>query len=62
MKVKVDPELCISCGLCVNMCPEVYQFGDDDKAKSIVDTVPEAHEGHAKEAVESCPTSAIFEE
>jgi ferredoxin len=62
MKVAVDPELCISCGLCVNTCPDVFEWGEDEKAKSAVDEVPEEHEEYAHEAVEGCPTSAISEE
>lgn len=62
MKVHVDPELCISCGLCINTCPAVFDWGDDDKARAIVGEVPSNVEEEAKEAVENCPTDAIKEE
>ena len=61
MKVKVDPELCIACGACISMAPEVYDWGDDGKAKAIVDTVPSGEEDAAREGLESCPTEAIKE-
>ncbi len=32
MKFKVDQELCIGCGACEGVCPEVFEL-DDDKSK-----------------------------
>ncbi len=29
MKAKVDAELCTGCGPCVDICPEVFELGDD---------------------------------
>ncbi len=59
MKAVVDQDLCISCGACVDTCPEVFDWNDDDKAHSIVDEIPEQAEESAKEAAENCPTEAI---
>lgn len=59
MKASVTED-CISCGLCVSLVPEVFQFGDDGLAHAIVDPVPEELEDKAKEAADSCPTSAII--
>lgn len=59
MKLYVDPDLCISCGLCVNTCPDVFDWGEDDKATVIVDEVPEENEEEALEALENCPTDSI---
>ncbi|WP_031515810.1 ferredoxin [Desulfofalx alkaliphila] len=59
MKAEVDQDLCISCGACIDVCPEVYDWNDDDKASAIVDEVPEEVEEQAQEAAESCPTDAI---
>lgn len=61
MKVAIDQDLCISCGLCVSSCPAVYGWDDNDKAHSIVDEVPSNEEDCAKEAIENCPTEAIKE-
>ncbi|WP_040328213.1 ferredoxin [Clostridium ihumii] len=58
MKPVVE-ETCISCGLCVGTCPEVFQFGDDGKSHAIVDSVPEEHESAAEEARDGCPVAAI---
>lgn len=62
MKVEVDQDLCISCGACVDVCPEVFQWNDDEKAHSAVDDVPTEYEDQAREAAEGCPTNAIKEQ
>ena len=58
MKAIIDVEACVGCGLCANMCAEVYQM-QDDKAivvgNSIADDILES----AKEAATSCPVEAI---
>lgn len=58
MKVTVD-EACISCGLCTEICPEVFDLPEGELAKAKVDVVPKEFEAKAREAAESCPTSAI---
>lgn len=59
MKIVVDPDLCIACGTCIDICPEVYGWNDEGIAHSIVDEVPAEDEEGAREALESCPTDAI---
>ena len=59
MKAYVDQDLCISCGLCISTCEEVFFWNDDDKAEAIDEEVPEELEDAAKDAIESCPTEAI---
>lgn len=62
MKVKIDEDLCIACGDCIDICPEVFGWNEDESlAVSKVDEVPPDEEESAKEAVESCPTDAIEE-
>ena len=61
MKLYVDQDLCISCGACVGICPEVYDWNDDEKAEVIVDEIPEDLEEEAKEGQEACPTEALLE-
>jgi ferredoxin len=55
----VVKDLCIACGLCNAMVPNVFDWDDDGKMKAIVDHVPEGFEIDVDDAVISCPTAAI---
>lgn len=59
MKAHVDEDVCIGCELCVDICPSVFEMGDDGFSHVIADPVPAESEDDAREAAESCPTSAI---
>jgi len=58
MKATVD-DSCIGCGLCEDVCPEVFELRDDGLAHVIVNDIPEQAEGCAQEAADSCPVDAI---
>ena len=60
MKVTVD-ENCTACGLCVDLCPDVYQMGDEF-AEVIVDPIPAEFEDLAQQAADECPVEAIIVE
>jgi ferredoxin len=58
MNFQVDPTLCISCGLCAEQCPDVFQMSDD-AAEVIANPVPDNQTECAKDAEEQCPVEAI---
>ena len=60
MKAEIDREGCISCGLCVNTCPEVFRMSDEDgRAEVYTEPVPpECHE-ETLNAEQACPVSVI---
>jgi ferredoxin len=58
MKVTVDEETCIGCGLCAETCPEVFEM-NDDKVRVKVDEVSDEVADTCREAVENCPVEAI---
>ncbi len=55
MKVKVDSETCIGCGLCVSSFAQAFDFDDEGKAK----VTGELEEAEADEAIATCPAGAI---
>lgn len=59
MIVKVDPDLCSGCALCVDIAPELFEM-EDDLAVAKDDFVPEEEKKAALEAAESCPPEAII--
>lgn len=59
MKVQVDAELCVGCGLCVDLCPDVFVM-EEDKAKVKANPVPSGSEGSCNKAKEDCPVEAII--
>ncbi|MEW5953665.1 MAG: ferredoxin [Bacillota bacterium] len=61
MLMEVDQDLCISCGACIDICPEVFTWNDDDKAEAVTDVISPDVDEQAREAAESCPTDAIKE-
>ena len=61
LKAHVDQDLCISCGLCISTCEDVFHWGDDEKAEAIEEDVPAELEDSVQEAIENCPTEAIKE-
>ncbi len=58
MKAKIDPTLCTGCGLCPDICPQVFVM-DDDLADVDVEVVPPDAEDTCRDAAESCPVEAI---
>ncbi len=57
MEVRVNDE-CSACGVCEDICPEVFELGDE-KAEVKVNPVPPEHEEKCREAAEECPSEAI---
>ncbi|GAA0104356.1 ferredoxin [Paraclostridium sordellii] len=59
MKAFVDKDVCIGCGACTGICPEIFEMEDDGLAVAKDGDVPAELEESAVEAQDGCPVSAI---
>jgi len=53
----VEQEECTGCGLCVEICPEVFQLNEDDVSE--VYDEDGASEDKIQEAIDGCPMECI---
>ena len=54
--VKIDKELCIGCGACEAVCPDVFEMMD---GKAVVKAGSDTSKPCVKNAKEGCPVDAI---
>jgi ferredoxin len=70
MKVTIDREECIDCGVCYAQCPEVFEEDDSDSTSRIVGAyrvgddpavgqVPDEMAESVQAAADGCPVEAI---
>ena len=59
MKVHVNTQVCAGFGVCLGLCPEVFELHDDGYAIVLVSEVPPALEDSVRQAVSQCPARAI---
>jgi len=55
MSIKVNHDLCIGCGRCTELCPEVFKLSPEGKSDVIGDD-----KDCAMKAADACPVEAIF--
>ena len=53
----VDQEECTGCGLCEEVCPEVFQMNEDDVSE--VHDAEGTSEEKIQEAIDGCPVECI---
>lgn len=58
MKIVIDREGCIGCGLCATICPDVFRMADDGLSEVYAEP-SQSNADSAKEAAESCPVEVI---
>jgi ferredoxin len=57
-KVTIDTDECIGCETCVELCPDIFTFDEDEMKAYVI----ESYDGDlacAEEAAASCPTECI---
>lgn len=60
-KVKVNEDLCIACGACMQIAPNEFKFNDAGLSEAKVSEVDD-NNADVITAMESCPTGAIIVE
>ena len=58
MKAFVDRTGCIGCGMCANICPEVFRIAEDGLSEVYSQPDPSTIDT-ANQAAEDCPVSVI---
>ncbi len=66
VKVTIDQDSCIACGMCYNTCPEVYEDDGSGTAQIVEEYRETPSEGYFPDDIEctqdgadSCPVDAI---
>ena len=59
MRVRVDTDLCAGFGICVGICPEVFELHDDGYATVLLDEIPPELADSVRRAASQCPAQAI---
>ena len=59
MKVEVNKEKCLGCGMCVGINSDVFEFDDDGLAKADYTKINEDNTEEVENAINSCPVGAI---
>jgi len=56
-KIIIDQNLCVGCGACASLCPEVFKLQDDGKARIINEN--DGEKCDCDMVANSCPVGAI---
>ena len=60
MKVTVDKDLCLGCGICEGIAPEVFSMANEPYAEVLLDPIPEEFQDAVRESAEECPEECII--
>ena len=60
MRVRVDEDLCLGCGICEGLAPDVFSLANEPFAEVLLDPVPEEFEDDVRQSAEECPEEAII--
>jgi len=59
MRIRVDYDLCESNAVCMKVCPEVFEVGEDDVLHLKTEEPDESLRPKVEEAVRRCPRQAL---
>ena len=58
MKVRIENDACIGCGLCVSLCSGAFKIGESGRSELKTDNFDNL-ESEIKNCVDACPVNAI---
>ncbi|MDR3322221.1 MAG: ferredoxin [Synergistaceae bacterium] len=60
MGLNINTEQCIGCGVCVQVCPDVFNL-DEEEGKGVIADISRANDEQklVKEAIDCCPIGCI---
>jgi ferredoxin len=59
VKPIIDEDMCIGDGVCEDLCPDVFQIGDDGLSHVVNDDPGEEFYSCVRDAEAACPVSCI---
>jgi ferredoxin len=59
MRVSIEKDGCIGCGLCESICPNVFRMDNEGKAEVIASEVGKENEADCLHAAKECPVTVI---
>jgi len=58
MRIKINTKKCLGCGMCMNLCPKVFEL-KNGKSSIKKDAPLEKHKNCINQAISLCPAQAI---
>ena len=59
MKLEINKEKCLGCGMCVGINSDIFEFDDDGLTKVDNTKINDDNTEDAENAINSCPVGAI---
>jgi len=60
MKIRIDDYRCEGNAVCMKVCPEVFEVGDDDHVRLLMKAPGEDLRAKVEAAVRRCPRQALL--
>ena len=61
MKLEVNQDKCLRCGMCTGIAIDVFEFDDDGNIKVNNENINEENKSDVESAKDNCPVGAIEE-
>ncbi len=62
MKINIDQDKCLRCGMCTGIATDIFEFDDDGNIKANESNINADNKDSIEDAINSCPVGAISKE